>query len=152
MIATVEDAQLIYKILRPNGGATQGEIDGCAGKRTFHNFIHDAIPEITVRDQNLANQGAELTKMQSTINELNKTITDLRTSQTTDATERANEQRAAQEKISYLTSQLESSHDKITQLTQANIPLLGQQEAAKPNWFTNVILVGLKVWPFNKNK
>lgn len=140
MIANVEDADLIYKMLRPNGGASPDEINGTTGRRTFHNFVHDALPELRVRDANLAKQQEEFGKMQNTINELNKTITDLRTSQTEDVQERAAEQRAAQEKISYLTSQLETHHDKITQLQNANIPLEGAAAAAKPNWLTGFIL------------
>lgn len=140
VITTQDDARLIYRILRPNSAASQGEIDATAGKRTFHNFIHDALPEIQVRDANLAKQSEELGNMQAIINELNRTVTDLRSSQTTDAQARAEEQHAAQEKISYLTSQLETKHDKITQLQQVNVPLAGQQLADKPNWLTGLII------------
>lgn len=146
MITSAEDAQLIYKILRPNSGASQGEIDATAGKRTYHNFLNDAKPELQVRDANLAAQAAEFAKMQTTINQLNQTITDLRTSETQDATARAEEQHAAQEKISYLTSQLETSHDKITQLKNANVPLEGQQVAAKPGFVTALIIGALNAF------
>jgi hypothetical protein len=146
VIATTEDSQLIYRILRPNGGASQGEIDATTGKRTFHNFLHDALPELQIRDQNLTNQQAEFAKMQTNINELNATIADLRSKDQASQ----EEQHAAQEKISYLTSQIETSHDKITDLQNANVPLQGQLQAAKPNWLTTVILAGIKLLPGKK--
>lgn len=140
MIQTAEDAQLSYKILRPNSGASEGEIAATVGRRSFHNFIHDALPEIQARDANLVRQAEEFAKMQQTINQLNQTITDMRTTQTSDAATRAEEQHAANEKISYLTGQLETSHDKITQLQAVDIPATIVPQPPKLSWSAKLLL------------
>ena len=70
MIANADQATKIYKMLRPNGGGSQGEIDGTAGKRTFANFLNDAQAEINARDAALRNQNARLAELQAQVNEL----------------------------------------------------------------------------------
>lgn len=70
MIANADQATKIYKMLRPNGGGSQGEIDGTAGKRTFANFLNDAQAEINARDASLRNQNARLAELQAQVNEL----------------------------------------------------------------------------------
>jgi surface antigen len=70
MIANADQAIKIYKMLRPNGGGSQGEIDGTAGKRTFANFLNDAQAEINARDASLRNQNARLAELQAQVNEL----------------------------------------------------------------------------------
>lgn len=70
MIANADQATKIYKMLRPNSGASQGEIDGTAGKRTFANFLNDAQSEINARDAALRNQNARLAELQAQVNDL----------------------------------------------------------------------------------
>lgn len=70
MIANADQATKIYRMLRPNSGASQGEIDGTAGKRTFANFLNDAQGEINARDTALRNQNARLNELQAQVNDL----------------------------------------------------------------------------------
>jgi hypothetical protein len=139
MIASPDEAVKIYKMLRPNGGPNQGEIDATAGKRSYHNFLNDAQPEIAARDANFARQAEEFVKSQATINSLNQTITALRGDESL-----SQEQiRAAHEKISYLTSQLDTSQAKIIQLQNVNLPAVAAAQALKPNWLTRAVLAVL---------
>lgn len=70
MIVNADQATKIYKMLRPNGGGSPGEIDGTAGKRTFANFLNDAQGEINARDTALRNQDARLNELQAQVNDL----------------------------------------------------------------------------------
>lgn len=146
MIANADQAIKIYKMLRPNGGPSQGEIDATAGRRTFGEFLNSAQGEMAIRDANLRAQAEQLGKAESIINELNKTITEMRQLEAQEdltETERANEYRAAQEKISYLTTALETANDKIKDLQAADIP----QEAVvhkQPSLLTRLFLLGLR--------
>lgn len=137
MITTADQANKMYGLLRPNKKASDAEIKATVGKRTFASFLNDAQKEVSIRDANFTKEATEFAKMQANINNLNKTITDLRTSQTVDAEARAEEQRAAQEKISFLTSQLEQNHDNITDLqNEATTPPPTPPKEPKTNWLT----------------
>lgn len=70
MIANADQATKIYKMLRPNGGASQDEINFTAGKRTFVAFLNDAQAEINTRDASLRNQNARLAELQAQVNDL----------------------------------------------------------------------------------
>ncbi len=73
MIADANQATQIYKMLRPNGGPSQAEIDGTAGKRSFADFLNDAQGEIAQRDtniQNTINQAAQVPALQAQVTEL----------------------------------------------------------------------------------
>lgn len=150
MIQNTQQAHLAYQLLRPNGDGNDAEIAGTAGKRTWLQFANDAQTEVRIRNQNLAAQATEMETMKAHIDDLNKTITDLKTSTTADEQEKAIELQAATQKISYLTSQLETSHDKITQLTSVNVPQLAGAEAAKPNWLTPFVAAIVKLIPTKK--
>lgn len=54
MIATREEAEKAYKMLRPNGSASEPEIAGTAGKRSYRQFVNDAAGEIRNRDEEIA--------------------------------------------------------------------------------------------------
>jgi len=51
MIANTDQAIKAYKMLRPNGGGSENEIAGTAGKRTFAEFLNSAQAEIEIRDR-----------------------------------------------------------------------------------------------------
>ena len=139
MIANADQATKIYKILRPNGGASQGEIDGTAGIRSFANFVNDAQPEVEARDANLRAQAEQMQSLQSTINQLNATITQLRSDMSnkdTQGTEKAQQLKDAQDKIAALTAQLSTTHDQIVELqSQSPTPSI---EAPKPDEKVNL--------------
>lgn len=122
MIANETQAKQAYGLLRPNAGGSPGEIAGTAGKRTWAEFANSAQAEVAVRDTTLRNQGAQLGSMQTTINQLNQTITAV----SGDASASKAQLQDALAKAADLTSQLETSHDTITdlqkQLTEAQKP------------------------------
>jgi len=153
MISTVEEADKIYKMLRPNGGATPGEIAGTAGKRTYKQFNIDALPEIQARDNSLKAQNVQLASMQATINQQNQTLTAMiqaRDEAIADGSKTKAELVAmlAEEQVQLaelakLTSDLETAHDTIKDL----------QVEAKPVDTEVVVLGWLKsLWNrlFNK--
>lgn len=112
VIATEDEAIKSYKMLRPNGGASPAEISGTAGRRTYKEFLYSGVPEVTARDKNLREQQAQLQNMQTTINQLNQTVTSI--------TAEKNTTKADLEKaiitVGKLTSDLETAHDKIVDL------------------------------------
>lgn len=124
MISTIQDAINIYKMLRPNGNPSQDEIDGTAGRRTYKQFVSDAQPEISQRDQSF-------NAMQATINSQNATITDL-TTKLTDAEATGQEKQAALteslQKIASDNADLATLHDKVAEFN-AN-PVVKAQNAA----------------------
>lgn len=77
MIANADQARKIYKMLRPNGDASEAEINGTAGRRSFASFLNDAQAEINARDNNLREQAQRVVDLTSLINSQNQTITEL---------------------------------------------------------------------------
>lgn len=119
MISTADQATKLYKMLRPNGGGSDGEINGTVNHRSFAQFLNDAQGEINNRDAGLRAQNDELKNMQDKINSLNQTITQLQldmTNKDTAGTQKAQQLKDAQDKIASLTAELTTSHDKITDL------------------------------------
>jgi hypothetical protein len=132
MIANADQATKIYQMLRPNSGGAPGEIAGTAGKRSFANFLNDAQAEINQRDASLRNQNAQLTGMQTSINQLNQTITAITQARDAAIADGSKtkaelvaimaEEQAQLAELAKLTSDLETAHDTIKDL----------QEEAKP--------------------
>ena len=128
MIATKEEAMVIYQMLRPNGGGSSAEISGTVGRRTYKNFLNDARVEMDLRNASLRNQSTQLATISSKLNELNQTVTnitkernDLAISGTTTKAELNAlliKEQAGLAKISSLTSELETAHDTITDLNK----------------------------------
>ena len=143
MITNDAQAHLVYKLLRPNGDGSPAEIAATVGHRTFQQFVTDAQAEVTQRDANLRAQQQSLTDMSTTINSLNETITELRAKENADQ----DDIRAAQEKISYLTSQLATQHDKLADQQQADvtIPQVPPAPQVQANGLTKAILLLLEV-------
>lgn len=112
MIADVNQATQAYKMLRPNAGGSPAEIAATAGKRSWAEFAASAQAEVNNRDASLRAQSDQLGQMQGTINQLNQTITRV----TGDASATKAQLQDALAKAADLTSQLETSHDTITDL------------------------------------
>lgn len=74
MISSHDEAQKLYKMLRPNGNASAAELLNTVGKRSFKNFINDATAEIENRDANIANQIEQLRQRTQKINDLEKIL------------------------------------------------------------------------------
>ena len=70
VITTADQAIKMYKMLRPNGNPSQGEIDSTAGRRTFAGFLNDAQAEIAARDAGLRNQSAQIASLTQTVQTL----------------------------------------------------------------------------------
>lgn len=79
MIADQQQAELAYKMLRPNGSGSPAEINATAGKRSWWNFAAEARPEIAARDANLRAQVEQLANNSTLIDQQNIVITDLQT-------------------------------------------------------------------------
>lgn len=109
VIQNADQATKLYKMLRVNGGASDAEINGTVGRRTFANFVNDAQPEVAQRDEAFRNQAAQLAVMQATINQLNQTVTNVTSDDQADKQKLAD----ALAKIGDLTSQLETAHDQL---------------------------------------
>jgi hypothetical protein len=77
MIANQEQAEAGYKVLRPNGGGSPEEISGAAGKRSWWDFVRDAMPEVAARDANLRAQAQQLADSSVLINQQNAVIAEL---------------------------------------------------------------------------
>lgn len=122
MIADATQATQAYKMLRPNAGGSPAEIAATAGKRTWAEFAASAQREVEIRDASLRSQSDQLGQMQGTINQLNQTITAV----SGDATATKAQLQDALAKAADLTSQLETSHDTITDLQKQ------VEEAQKP--------------------
>lgn len=78
MIETTDQAAKLYRMLRPNGGGSESEINGTAGRRSFASFLNDAQPEIAGRDASLQTLSNQLANQQDTINKLNEAVTGLK--------------------------------------------------------------------------
>jgi hypothetical protein len=93
MIANADQASKIYKMLRPNGGASQEEINGTAGHRSFAEFVNTAAPEIAARDAQITqwqtqaqvgqNASQQLAAMQTTVDTLHAQVDQLAQEKTT---------------------------------------------------------------------
>lgn len=146
MIANADQATKIYQMLRPNSGGSPGEIAGTAGKRSFANFLNDAQAEIKARDEGLRNQGAQLSNMQGSINQLNQTITAMtqaRDAAIADGSKTKAElvaMMAAEEKqlaeLAKLTSDLETAHDTIKDIQENTKPV--DEKVVVTNWFKSI--------------
>lgn len=133
MIVNADQAQKIYRMLRPNGGASQDEINGTAGRRTFANFLNDAQPEIAARDANLRAQAEALAAQSNTINAQNQTITDLNAKLNDATLSNAEKQKALDEamlKIADQNAEITNAHDQLKDL-QESLPK--PEEPAKTN-------------------
>lgn len=145
MIANTDQATKIYRLLRPNGGASQGEVDATAGRRSFAEFINSAQTEVAARDANLQAQANQLASMSNTINQLNQALTDMKVlEQKEDVAEAQQlaELKANRAKIDILTGDLETAHDKIVELQ--NTPPTPMSTTPKTNWLTKLLLVLFK--------
>lgn len=112
MIANNDQAIKIYKMLRPNSGGSEAEINGTAGHRSFEEFLNSAQTEIAQRDANIRAMNDQNVNMGNTINKLNETITKLTTDDKNDKQAIAD----GLNKIGDLTAQLSTTHDKIVDL------------------------------------
>lgn len=153
MIVNSDQAVKIYRMLRPNGGGNQGEIDATAGRRSFASFLEDAMPEVYARDDNLRAQAQAMTDMQNAINTLNQTVTDLRTSEAAEDVEQNAALKAATDKIGLLTGELETAHDKMKDL-QTSLPTSNpaptpdsNESASDPSFIVKLI-----AWFLNRKK
>lgn len=102
MITTTDQAQKIYRFLRPNGGASDGEISGTVNKRSFAQFLNDGQKEVEQRDAALRVQAQQVVDQAQLITQQNGTITDLQKA----VGDRDLELGAATTKIDELTRQL----------------------------------------------
>lgn len=71
MIKTRDQAVKMYRMLRPNSGASEDEIVGTVGRRSYEQFVNDGQKEVEIRDQALrereANNAAKIAEMQQVI-------------------------------------------------------------------------------------
>jgi cell division protein FtsB len=117
MITNADQADKIYKLMRPNGAASQDEINATAGKRSFANFLDDAQTEVNQRDANFRAQTQHMADLQKTIDTLNTTITTLQT----EGVKNKTEYDSYVAKIAQLTTDLTSAHDQLKEL-QDSLP------------------------------
>lgn len=101
MITTREQAIVMYKLLRPNGHPTEGEITGTVNRRSFAGFCQDAGIELQQRDARLAAQGANIQELHNTIAQLHELI---RTAEVTNATSLADYQAKLADKVAELST------------------------------------------------
>jgi hypothetical protein len=153
MISNQDQAAKVYKMLRPNGAASQAEINGTVGKRSFAQFVNDAQPEIIARDANLLQQNQSLANMSGTINAQNQTITDLSTKLQSASASGEEKQKALDEALAKIASQnadITTAHDELKDL-QTALPQapLTEPEKPKSSFLTRAILFALK---FKKKK
>lgn len=128
MIANTDQGIKIYKMLRPNSDPSQDELNMTVGNRTFSQFLNDAQAEITNRDSNLRAQNDQMAAMQTTINQLNQTVTQVTSDDAADKQTLAD----ALTRIGSLTSELETTNDKIKDL-QVDATTITQTAPATPN-------------------
>lgn len=77
MIKTIEAADKLYKLLRPNSTATAGELQATAGKRSYEEFVNSAQAEVQNRDQELQNKDALIARLRNEISIDRQTILSL---------------------------------------------------------------------------
>jgi len=77
MIANTDQAQKAYKLLRPNGAGSAGEIAATAGKRTFAEFLNSAQPEVAARDKSLREQKTYIEALQNDLNTMKRQADEL---------------------------------------------------------------------------
>ena len=121
MITDVNQATQIYKMLRPNGGASQAEIDGTVGKRTFAQFLNDAQAEIAQRDADLKktiDQASQVPGLQQQVNDLTNQVNALKTTL-----------KSANEQIGVLDSKLTVKNKEVVDLNTV-IKAQGEQIVA----------------------
>ena len=70
MITTSDQAQKIYRLLRPNGGGSSAEIRGTVNRRSFAKFLNDAQPEVKARDAGIKSLKAKSDKLSKTVSTL----------------------------------------------------------------------------------
>lgn len=145
MIVNHDQAAKIYRLLRPNAGASQAELDATAGRRSFAEFLNSAQPEVIARDAHLVQQNYQIQHMSNLINELNAVIAESkRLEALEDQTEvqQLSELKVAREKIAELTAKLETSHDKIVEIQ--NNPPAPMSTINEPSWFVKFLAALLK--------
>lgn len=114
MIENADQAHRMYEMLRPLGSPTPGEIDATAGKRSYKEFLFNAKAEIDSRNGAINN-------LQTTINQLNSTVTDLSQKLQNSDLNGQQKQTALNEalaKIVDCTATLETTHDSIVDAQQ----------------------------------
>lgn len=146
MIGSIEEADRQYKMLRPNGGGTPAELSATAGKRTYKQFGIDAVPEVNVRNQALANQNAQLGNMQNSINQLNQTLTAITQARDAAVAEGSKtkaelveimaQEQAQLAELAKLTSELETAHDTIKDLQAEAKPV--DEQVVVTNWLKRI--------------
>lgn len=128
MIANADAATKIYKMLRPNGGPSDGEVQATAGKRTYAEFVSSAQAEIGARDANLRDQAQKLADAQNTVTQLNQAIDQLKTENSGD-----------QKQLKALTAQLNDSHTSLAKLqAQLTAPVAPNPSS---NWLAKIIAI-----------
>lgn len=135
MITTTDEAIKLYKMLRPNGGASDADLAVTVNKRSFAQFLNDSQGEINSRDTALRDQAEKLTELQTTIDSLNKTVTDLRGQDTADQAAT----KTALDQVASLTAQLTTTHDQLAELqAQLTAPVAPNPSS---NWFAKIIAI-----------
>lgn len=119
MIADVNQAHQAYRLLRPNGDGSDGEINATAGRRSWASFANDAQGEVNARNQNLRDQGQHLNDLSGQINVQNQTIVDL-TAKLNDAnlsnTEKQKALDGALTDLGHSNAELTTLHDQLKDL------------------------------------
>lgn len=124
MIVNQDQAVKAYGLLRLEGGPSQDEINGTAGKRSWAQFANDAQPEVAQRNSHFKD-------MQTTINNQNQVITDLTIKLTDTETTAAFKQAALTDALAKIASDnadMASLHDQIAEFN--NNPVVKAQNAA----------------------
>jgi polyhydroxyalkanoate synthesis regulator phasin len=101
MIKTREEATVMYKLLRPNAGPSEDEINATVNRRTFARFLQDAGHELSMRDARLQAQANNITEMERAVAELRAHIEN---DKVTDATTLRNHQT----RVAELTAEIDS--------------------------------------------
>jgi hypothetical protein len=144
MIVNADQASKLYRLLRPNGGVSQDEINATVNRRTFAGFVNDAQGEVNARDAALRDQNTHMSEMQNVINSQNQTITDLNQKLSSSELSGQEKQQALNEalgKMADQNAQITTLHDKVTQLQPVvEQPTTKPIEPGKPNWLTKILI------------
>ncbi len=135
MINTREEATVIYRMLRPNGQPSEAEIQGAVGRRSFANFLRDAMPEISQRDLNIRNQQAQVAAQGAKITQLSDTITRLMQMEALEDVDEAEKTRLItklQDKVATLTDDLEAMNKKLSAPILPVVPVPSPTVIAPP--------------------
>lgn len=137
VIPNADIASKLYRMLRPNSGASQPEIDGTAGKRSFVEFVNSGMAEVAVRDANLKAQADALANMQAHINAQNEAITRL----TSEVNLKGAEQAKLIAQIADSNAEIVACRDTIADLQKQSTADTQLLDKGKPfvQWLTELI-------------